>query len=232
MLYAVGDIHGQPSHLVRLMLRIREDAARHGVRRPIRVVFLGDYGDRGPDSRKVFDLLTSAAFLEGLSPKFLRGNHEEWLRSALAKGPFDLMGWLHNGGAEFVESYGFDFRRAAHEVIAEFRQAFPSRHQDFLDGLALYHEEDGYLFVHAGIDPAHPTARHPAVLTWAREPFLSCGDAWPFVVVHGHSMTPEVVVRPNRIGIDTGCGHGPDRPLSAVALEGVGIPPRILDSRP
>jgi serine/threonine protein phosphatase 1 len=208
MLYAVGDIHGETGHLTRLLARIHDDATHVGIPRP-RVVFVGDYGDRGPDSRGVYELLTSPELRHEIDPVFLMGNHEDWLLNVLNHRPNNTVTWLHNGGAELVESYGFAFKQPPHQVLPRFINAFPPRHKGFLEGLKYVHVEDGFLFVHAGIDPTHPTSREPAVLFWIRKPFLECEDTWPWVVVHGHTPGDEVVIRSNRVCVDTGCGHKP-----------------------
>lgn len=228
MLYAVGDIHGETEHLERLLGRIRSDAMAAGILRP-RVVFVGDYGDRGPDSRGIYNRLTSPELRAEIDPVFLMGNHEDWLLDTLDRRPVDTAMWLHNGGAELVESYGFDFKQPPHLVLPKFILAFPPRHKAFLQGLKYSHAEDGFLFVHAGIDPGNPKGREPSILFWVRKPFLECEDVWPWVVVHGHTPGSEVVVRPNRICVDTGCGHKPTDRLSAAVLEG-GRLLRVLDS--
>jgi serine/threonine protein phosphatase 1 len=229
MIYAIGDIHGEIGHLDRLLGRILEDACASGVGRP-RVITLGDIGDRGSDTRAVYDRLSSGQFSEAFDATLILGNHERMLIDT----EHDLssaMPWLENGGAELVESYGFDFRRSPSLVLPEFYTAFPAAHRALLARMRLWHQEDGYLFVHAGINPLRPQDRDPAHLLWIREPFLSSAIDYGFVVVHGHTPSSSVAVRFNRIGVDTGCGHGNDAVLSAVVLEAGGPPLRVLDSR-
>jgi serine/threonine protein phosphatase 1 len=228
--YAIGDIHGEIHLLNRLLGRVVEDARACGVSGRPRLVFLGDYGDRGVNSKAVYDKLSSPAFAEEFDAVFVKGNHEQMLVDA-ERDPSTSMLWLNNGGAEFVESYGFAFRRAPSDVLPEFFSAFPPAHRAFLARMRPWHQEGGYLFVHAGIDPLRPSNRDPDVLMWMREPFLSCTEDYGFKVVHGHTPAPSVVIRANRIGVDTGCGHHPSDPLSAVALHGDSGLVRIIDTR-
>jgi serine/threonine protein phosphatase 1 len=237
LLYAIGDVHGRSDLLSKLLGRIAADATDRGIVRP-RLIMLGDLGDRGHDSRGVYDLLSSPAFISQFEARFILGNHDAWLLEAIRRGRDNFWlrnggpgEWLRNGGAELVESYGYDFRRSPALVIPEFAATFPSAHRAVLESASLYVEEDGYLFVHAGVDPSAPLDRDPDALLWIRESFLVARETGPFTVVHGHTPFQKVTVETNRIGVDTGCGHGPGRPLSAVGLAPGGGPPVvILDS--
>lgn len=207
-IYAVGDIHGRSDLLESLLGRIVDHAAGlpAGTRR--RLVFLGDYVDRGPDSRGVLDMLCRPP-PPGFERVCLMGNHEEFL-SGFLRDPGDAVAWLANGGRQTLVSYGIP-----EEAIDTLRRVdlgralaalMPPAHRRFLEGLDLIHLSGTYLFVHAGIDPDVPLHRQgPETLLWIRQPFLD--SAAPFggrVVVHGHTVCGEPQVRPNRIGIDTG----------------------------
>jgi serine/threonine protein phosphatase 1 len=208
MLYAVGDIHGEWEMLEELLARI---APRPGDR----FVFLGDYVDRGPDSRRVVERLLA---LEREHPcVFLLGNHESMFLSFLGWcGPawFGAEAFLRNGGARTLESYGaFD----AEGGVEGF--ALPEAHAGFFRRLRLHHREGDYLFVHAGVgrrwlrerDVDYVLRRaQPEDLLWDR---LSLGlpHALGVTVVHGHSPAPDFEVRwnpPFAIGIDTGAVFG------------------------
>lgn len=123
MLYAIGDIHGELGHLERPIKRIETDAGRHGIDRP-RLVF----GDRGSNSKGIYNYLGSPCFVAGFDAVFLRGNHEQMLLAA-EHAPSSAILWLTNGGAELVESYGFTFRRAPATVMPEFFASFPEDHR-------------------------------------------------------------------------------------------------------
>jgi serine/threonine protein phosphatase 1 len=118
--------------------------------------------------------------------------------------------WIANGGDATLYSYGVPWRPAASEgdydyVQAEFRRALPESHLRFLRRLALSHVEGDYLFVHAGIRPGREIELQDAAdLMWIRGEFLDSDADHGKVVVHGHTISPEPVLRDNRIGIDTG----------------------------
>jgi serine/threonine protein phosphatase 1 len=207
--YAVGDIHGRADLLEEMHRLIAEDAATLTPGTGKLVVYLGDYVDRGLESRRVVDLLINNP-LEDFQAVHLLGNHDAWLLSFLvdpAIGPV----WLRYGGDATMHSYGVQFGMAQddprlHEQLQHrLRQRIPRRHVEFLQSLELSFESGDYLFVHAGVDPARPLHQQTADdLLWIREPFLSSRRDLGCVVVHGHTVESEPVVRANRIGIDTG----------------------------
>jgi serine/threonine protein phosphatase 1 len=217
---AVGDIHGRADLLRELHRRIAEDAAAAPDRRV--VVYLGDYVDRGADSRAVLDLLLDEP-LEGFERVALTGNHEAMLLDFLERpesGPL----WLWNGGAATLLSYGVppptDPRdpRALAACRAALAAALPARHLGFLRSLALRHAEGDYAFVHAGVRPGLPLELQAADdLLWIREEFLRSTLDHGHVVVHGHTVAREAEIRPNRIGLDTGA-YASGR-LTAAAFE-------------
>ena len=87
----------------------------------------------------------------------------------------------------------------------ELRRHLPQRHLDFLESLKLTHAEGDYFFVHAGIRPGVALDRQDELdMLWIRDEFLCSPDDHGKVVVHGHTITGEPEVRPNRIGLDTG----------------------------
>jgi len=216
--YAVGDIHGRHDLLRDLQRRIVGDAAGRAARRRV-VVYLGDYVDRGPDSRTVIETLVTAP-LPGFESVHLRGNHEAFLLEFLedaSVAPF----WIANGGDSTLESYGVPVAcdAALDDLQAAFRASLPPAHRTFLDSLALSHVEGGYAFVHAGIRPGVPLAAQVEDdLLWIRDEFLDATADHGHVVVHGHSIAEAPEVRPNRIAVDTGAYLFGT--LTAVVLEG------------
>ncbi len=222
-LYAIGDVHGRHNLLVAMLERIAADIAARPHDRP-RVVMLGDYVDRGPDSRKVIETLME---LEAgpLPATFLLGNHDSYIRAYLHDPDwFDRSyHWLHAsmGGAETLASYGV--AGASEGVPARtrdaFAAAFPAEHLAFLDRCALWERVGGYVFAHAGIRPGVAMEDQTRDdLIWIREPFLSSGADFGFKVVHGHTIVREVEHRANRIAVDTGAIR--TEVLSCVVLEG------------
>jgi len=209
LLYAVGDIHGRLDLLEAILDRIEVDtrASGHVARRTL--VFLGDYVDRGPDSRGVVDRVISG-LPQGFDTHFLKGNHEAILLNFLDDAR-SLDNWLLNGGEATMLSYGVDTGRLARlgAPSETWRQAFaaalPEAHLRFFKSLKLSVSFGDYLFVHAGVRPGVPLgAQSEADLIWIRDPFLDHAGPFDKIVVHGHTPTKQPVTRPNRIGIDTG----------------------------
>jgi serine/threonine protein phosphatase 1 len=214
--YVVGDVHGCADRLRTLHREIARDLALRPAAQPT-VVHIGDYVDRGPDSAQVIATLLAPFPAAGESPGprivNLMGNHEEMMLLALDQ-PELAPHWLMNGGDASLESWGVPPRARAREWAA----AVPAEHLAFLRALPLMHAAGGYLFVHAGLRPGVPLARQSRRdMLWIRQPFLSYEGSFPGVVVHGHTPEADVVVRPNRIGIDTGACLG--GPLTCLVLE-------------
>lgn len=198
MTFAVGDIHGCFDKLAGLVAAC--DSISAGKRS--RFVFLGDYVDRGPDTRKVIEFLIRGQ----QSGRFvcLRGNHEELLVGAAARDRTDrgLLTWWANGGEQTLDSYG-----------VKDPSELPEKHLAWIEGLPLTFEDGGRLFVHAGVRPGVPLPHQDSKdLIWIREPFLSFEGSHGVFVVHGHTPTRSRLpdLRTNRLNIDTGaCLGGP-----------------------
>jgi len=222
LLYAVGDIHGRSDLLHLLLDAIAMDAASSSGTQARTIVFLGDYVDRGPDSRGVIDILLTE-LPDGFDARFLRGNHEALLLGFLY-GATPLEHWRMNGGDATMASYGVDIERLARSGAsanawrAAFAEALPPAHLAFFKALELSLSVGDYLFVHAGLRPGVPlSAQGESDLIWIRGPFLDHAGSFGQIVVHGHTPGDEPVERPNRIGIDTGaCFTGR---LTALRLE-------------
>ena len=207
--YAVGDIHGRADLLFHMHQLIIEDANLLTPGTDRLVIYVGDYVDRGLESRQVVDLLLHQR-LEGFHPVHLLGNHDAWLLSFLIDAKIGAT-WLRYGGDATLHSYGVRLRPPVDDLLyyeelqAELRERLPRRHIEFLEELELSYETGDYLFVHAGVRPSVPLDRQTADdLLWIREPFLSSRRDLGKVVVHGHTVEAEPAVRHNRIGIDTG----------------------------
>lgn len=219
--YGVGDVHGRLDLLDRLLADIERDIAGAPAAETF-VVFLGDLIDRGPDSAGVVERVRSWKF-KGVRPVHLLGNHEEIFLDVLDAKPGLLYDWLRFGGAECAQSYGVspDRLQAMDEAAAAelLRRRVPAEHIGFLKRCHDTFRFGDYLFVHAGVRPGLPLDRQsPRDLRWIREPFLTDRQAHGFTVVHGHTITPEVEERPNRIGIDTGAYR--TGVLTAIVLDG------------
>ena len=200
--YAIGDIHGRLDLLERAIAAIGRDVAERG---PASLtVTLGDYVDRGPQSRGVLDRLAANPFPTRYVA--LKGNHEEMFENFLAdpeSGPY----WATQGGVETLHSYGVavgalkDYASARDDL----RAAMPPTHLQFLRALKLSQGHGRYFFCHAGVRPGVPLDRQSEHdLLWIRGLFLGSAADFGRIVVHGHTPVEEPEVLPNRIGIDTG----------------------------
>ena len=202
--YAIGDLHGRADLLEHLLERIFGDAGEVNNT----LIFLGDYIDRGPDSKGVVERLIHLQ-RPGWSIVKLRGNHEQLLLEYL-NNPEGYQAWRAIGGAETLLSYGVrppmfsdakELRRTHEEFVAQ----FPRAHFAFLTGLSYSHVIGDYFFVHAGVRPGISLDRQsPEDMLGIREEFLGSDERLEKVVVHGHTPTESPVMKPNRIGIDTG----------------------------
>jgi serine/threonine protein phosphatase 1 len=221
--YVVGDVHGRLDLLDQLLDDIHRDIARRPQAKVL-LVFLGDLIDRGPHSAQVVERLRAYRH-PGVRPIFLLGNHEEVMLRILGGEAEHVAGWLRFGGAQCLESYGADPRviaAAPDEVaVATIRAAIPATHVEFLKSFVDTCRFGDYLFVHAGIRPGVALDRQrQSDLRWIREPFLVDEADHGFIVVHGHTISPAVDERANRIGIDTGAYRSGT--LTALAIEGAG----------
>jgi serine/threonine protein phosphatase 1 len=217
VLYTVGDIHGRLDRLDALLasLPLREDD---------QFVFLGDYIDRGPDSKGVIDRLIALA--RNYPCVFLLGNHESMFLDFLGWGGkyyFAGEAFLANGGVETLLSY--DYFEADHEAGRTLE--LPPGHEEFFKSLRLTYHEGEYLFVHAGLGRALLRGgdlrwalrrARPEEVLWDR---FSCElpHELGVTIVYGHTPRPDFAVRwnpPFSIGIDTGAGYG--GPLTAMRL--------------
>ncbi len=214
IIYAIGDIHGELELLVSVLQQIGDWHGSMGRNRATWIVTLGDYVDRGPRSAEVIELLMTdlSAFAEFERRIHLRGNHEAMMLDAVAGGVDDLERWLYNGGEQTLMSYGSETAADVDRVS--------QCHIRWLQGRPRYVVLGKFLFVHAGIVPGRPMHQQRDIDTlWIREVFLEDDRLHPWRVIHGHSYEKDYpVIRPNRIGLDTGAGY-PGGRLTCVALD-------------
>ncbi len=222
-LYAIGDVHGCDAMLAEVHDRIARDL----IDRPVadhRIIHVGDYTDRGPDSAAVIARLARMT-ADNARVICLKGNHDALFAGFLADPEGQGPNWLANNAEATFRSYGVSLNRSLwgavdYDDLAErLAAALPPGHRAFLNGLDLTARFGDYLFVHAGIRPGVPLDRQdPDDLIWIRDDFLWDGRDHGFVVVHGHTPVDEPEVMPNRIDIDTGAVYGGT--LTCLALEG------------
>ncbi|MFK7837297.1 MAG: metallophosphoesterase family protein [Sulfitobacter sp.] len=222
-LYAIGDIHGQWEELCRVLDLIEADGGPEA-----QVVFLGDYTDRGKDSRAVIDTLIDGQAM-GRNWHFIKGNHDRmfcWFMREYPQHeaylPVELY-WLHPrlGGDTTLASYGVEFTGTSRmlDVHAQARARVPQDHIDFLEALPLSFETDELFIAHAGIKPGVPLAdQDEEDLLWIRQEFHKDTRPHPKLIVHGHTPVDGAQHYGNRINLDSGAGYG--KPLTVAVFEG------------
>lgn len=219
--YAIGDVHGRLDLLDQLLVRIGDDLDGTAMDE-CALIFLGDLIDRGPDSASVIERVHA---LHRAMPgtRVLTGNHEEVFVRALDGDEAAMRFFCKIGGRETILSYGISeesYRTLEYSaLITELQRLVPAHHRRFLRQFEDMIVIGDYAFVHAGVRPGVPLQdQEESDLRWIRDGFLDHGGAFERIIVHGHTITPTIDVRHNRIGIDTGAYAG--GPLSALALEG------------
>lgn len=211
--YAVGDVHGRFDLLAPLIRAIAEDAEKLSARP--RLVFMGDYVDRGEQSRQVLDYVfelagPDAARTDG-DVVMLRGNHEEMLLEFLEEPERGGARWLRNGGLQTLLSYGVGgvsagsadpaaLQRAAEELRAAMGP-LPAR----LESLPIRAQFGNVHFAHAGADPALPLDQQSErALVWGTQAMLREPRRDGMWVLHGHYVVDEADALRGRIAVDTG----------------------------
>ena len=208
VVWAIGDIHGRHDLLRPLVEAIRADMRATDAQKKV-VVFLGDYIDRGPESREVIRYLAALPADEGVEWRFLKGNHEETMVKFLDD-PMVGVQWCEYGGEATLRAYGLRPPDMKHRAEAWRRLSTDLDHKlgaderAFLANLELQVSIGDYFFAHAGARPGLPLDRQSAGdLLWIRSSFLRSDVEFEKVVVHGHTPAAEVHADRRRIGIDT-----------------------------
>lgn len=221
--FAIGDVHGEAGKLAALHAAILERIAIE--RQPARIIHLGDYVDRGPDSRGVIEQVMALEARFAGDPAIgvisLKGNHEHMMLSAYDSVD-DAGSWWSQGGSEAADSYAGGSGLAG----AGWRDTIPREHVKWLRRLPLIHRDEArrLVFVHAGIEPSQFPNEAEDIYLWTRAARFFEHATWPereelkdLLVVHGHTprnYKPEVFA--HRINVDTGACFG--GPLTAVML--------------
>lgn len=186
---AVSDIHGEGHRLLQVLEKAHYEPGSD------RLFLLGDYIDRGTDSKRTVEIVRS------LDAVTLKGNHDDWLVQVLKHRDISVFDWIKRGGWATLRDYG---GWPPDDVIA------------WLDSLASYHEEPDCILVHAGLKPSVPlNEQSPHDLLWIRGKFLNgyrgkrvifghCPTSW----ITGDSNFRGIWHGPDKTGIDTGAAYG------------------------
>lgn len=204
-LYAIGDVHGRRDLLEKLLGQIDAQIAEQ--QQDWRIILLGDYVDRGPDSKGVLDLIVRRKAADG---RFiaLAGNHDAGMLDFLMDPEKESL-FAVFGGRETAASYGVraDFSSEISTLGTRdgLMRALPDSHMELLESLPRSVEFGDFFFCHAGIRPDVPLERqNPEDLIWIRSAFLNHFHLHPKVIVHGHTPDEDVEILPNRVNLDTG----------------------------
>lgn len=211
--YAIGDVHGESELLANLLAEIFRDIGSSEVSRA-KIIFLGDYIDRGANSKGVVDLIVSLKGIVGENGRIalhcLLGNHEKMLSDFLNDAEAGC-GWLSVGGVETLLSYGVPVPYTLTEPDAwkelqdRLARAMPQSHRAFFDQLERKVVIGDFAFVHAGVSPNLPLdLQTEEDMLWIRKPFLDEKRPFEKIIVHGHTPVKNVEVHSNRVCIDTG----------------------------
>lgn len=219
--YAIGDVHGRADLLAKIFGGIDAHLRNKPVDKAIEVL-IGDYIDRGPDSRQVVEQLIARS--RNGRTVCLMGNHELFLQRFLQDDPAVVAEWGRYGGLETLLSYGLSpsldmSDEGAAALAAELAKSLPDQHRRFFSELKPSFTCGDYYFVHAGVRPEIPLdEQSDDDLFWIRDEFLAYTGAFEKRIVHGHTPVRDIDFRFNRINIDTGA-YITGR-LSCLILEG------------
>jgi serine/threonine protein phosphatase 1 len=222
MIYAIGDIHGQNEMLLQALDLIYADGGKDA-----EIVFLGDYLDRGPNSRAVVQILMDGQSA-GKPWHTLKGNHDRYMSRFLDNKTVDDSAtrsglyWFNPrlGGDKTMLSYGVTAQEGdpIEQIHQAALQAVPNDHREWLANLPLTHETDTLFFCHAGVRPDRPFDQQVEDdLIWIRDGWLDFKGSLSKLVVHGHTALEHPQHHGNRVNLDGGAGFF--RPLHPAVFD-------------
>lgn len=194
---AITDIHGELGKLESVLSKIE-------TRHDDVFVFMGDYIDRGADSKGVVERVIAQS--EKNKCIYLIGSHEYAYLHSQKDEYYNFLFWNY-GGPATVKSYG------SFENIGKI-------HGEFFQNLQYYYLTDKYLFIHAGIDPNYPLEKQDEVdMVYIRHKFIYSKHNLPQKIIFGHTEFEKPYIDEYKIGIDLGCGKYKNSPLCALILD-------------
>lgn len=208
LVYAIGDVHGRFDLLQKLMGLIETDRAERPEYTNAKIIFLGDYLDRGLQSKEVLDWLINVD-IDWAEVVTLKGNHEamalEFMQDPVSNGD-----WLFFGGMEMLASYGIRVRenevgdRDLIGAVNDLTEVMPQSHVDFLKALPVSHQSGDYYFVHAGLRPSVPVAEQTERdQLFIRQEYTESDVDFGVRVVHGHTGVQNPINERRRVAVDT-----------------------------
>lgn len=220
---AVGDVHGRYDLLVKMAGLI--EARYHGW--PI--VFLGDYVDRGEQSREVIEYLMSVSGSDPAGVSCLMGNHERMLLDFLDFPVTSARRWLRYGGLQTLASFGVSLPKSVLDdpaALETIRDDLAAKMGDsmigWLQALPLRWRSGDVWAVHAGADPERPMdLQSREVLLWGHPRFRRRPREDRQWIVHGHTVVEAPFTSDKRIAVDTGAYATGCLSAAAISSEGV-----------
>jgi len=222
--YAIGDVHGRLDLLKKIHRKILENSKKYSSYEK-HVIYLGDYVDRGKNSKRVIDeLINNPLKNEGFKITYLCGNHEYYMMKFMSN-PYLADSWLYWGGEETLESYNVEVYNKEKSRIPlkliqqKINEKVPESHKEFLRKLKMMEIVGDYVFVHAGLRPHVPIQKQSSEdLLNIREDFYESDYVFEKSVVFGHTIFKEPFIGSGKIGIDTGAYNS--NILTCLVLEG------------
>ena len=226
-LYVVGDVHGRNDLVISLAERLL--AKVEAANREWRIVFVGDYIDRGEESSEVLSVLQLLVRLQPERIICLKGNHEQMMLNFLQNPLLHGAKWLNFGGLQTLASFGLRGNitsEASGEqmqaVAQDFRQLLPAGLIDWMTSLPLVFESGNVCVVHAGANPALPIAEQTeATLLWGHPNFPKSPRTDSLWIAHGHTIVREASFKSGRIAVDTGAVFSGKLTAAAIYTDGV-----------
>lgn len=220
-IYVIGDIHGRYDLLLKLLTLVFIDLQENDRLSEclVRLIFLGDVIDRGPDSLKCLQTLE---VLTQFGAELILGNHEDLLLRSIAGDDYAQNIWFKYGGLNTLESLGLTGRSTLEDSFdfgERLLEALSPNIVSMLKQASYFLTSKDYFFVHAGVKPGIPLLKqNNSDLLYIREEFTRSKKWHGSVIVHGHSIVESIELHDNRISIDTGAYRSGK--LSCLVLHG------------